>query len=642
MTIIKPLFKNILKHFNVWLILFLLCIVTFLSYANVLYGEFQFDDRYTIIENDFIKKPDNFVHANWIQLFLSGGRPVTDFTFALNYRWGKLDVFGYHLVNILIHIGVVIIAYFFVRKTIREIPPLRYTQGRNDPISSTGGANIDMIALTVAALFALHPIQTQAVSYVSQRAELLNALFYLGSLLLFIRSIETDRALKKILLYLGGLVSFILSYGSKATAISLPVILLLYDCYFLKRRPLIKRLMYSGPPIIGGSVIAAIFLTRIGGSPYIGYSIDTITPYSYLFTQMRIFLTYIRLIIFPVNQNLDYNYPVYHSFFDPQVFLSFLFLLFLFGLAIYLFYRSRVTIYDSDYTDHDLRITPGKLCLISFGILWFFIVLLPSSSIIPQRDVIMEHRLYLASLGLILSLTIACRMVLNTIFDKYQVNRRYALGIIIVVGILSVLSLATNRRNTVWQDDLSLHRDIVSKSQGKPRAHYNLGTAFLKRGYYGEALSEFKKALESRDDGSITREKIFINMGVTLLRVDRTDEAIDIFREGLKLYSADPDLLDNMATALKKKGRYDEAIKYANLSLMINPWNSDMHSLIGKIYYEQGSYEKAIEYYKKALEISPDDPLISWDIALILDRMGRSEEASLYYKRYLSQQHKGE
>jgi Flp pilus assembly protein TadD len=666
---------NILKHFNVWSILFLICIVTFFSYANVLNGEFQFDDRYTIIENDSIKNLDSPLRINWLERFLSGGRPVTDFTFSLNYRWGRLDVFGYHLVNILIHIGVVIVVYLFMRKTIRlteeshpiplpltchsrengnpESKELDSCFRRNDNLFIGQNTRIELLSLTVAAIFALHPIQTQAVSYISQRAEVLNALFYIGSIMLFIKSIETNRALKRILLYLGGLVLFILSFGSKPTAISLPVILLLYDYYFLKKSSLIKRLIYSGPLIIGGMAIVVSVLTKIVGSPYIGYSIETITPYSYLLTQMRVFLTYIRLIILPMNQNLDYNYPVYHSFFDLEVFLSFLFLLLLFGLAVYLFYRSRFTVINPPTPPFNINPpTPpfnkggqGGIIsdsrLISFGILWFFIVLLPTSSVIPQRDVIMEHRLYLPSLGLILSLTIAGRMVLNTIFDKYQVSRRYGLSLIVVISILSVLAFSTNRRNAVWQDDLTLQKDVVLKSQGKPRAHYNLGTAFLKRGYYMEALSEFKKAIEARDDGSITREKIFINMGVTLLRMERADEAIDVFREGLKYFPANPGLLDNMAIALKKKGRHDEAIRYANQSLMMNPRNSDMHSLIGKIYYEQGSYEKAIEYYKKALEVNPDDLLISWDIALILDRMGRSEEASLYYKRYLSRETEG-
>lgn len=627
---------NVLKRHGVMGMLLVICTVTFLSYANVLNSEFMFDDRYTIVENSFIKNLSNFIHSNWIDLLSTGSRAVTEFTFALNYRWGSLNVFGYHLVNILVHIGVVLIAFLFLRKTIRLACDKDENRSGSEPEST-------LLSLTVVAIFSLHPIQTQAVSYISQRAETLSALFYLISLMLFIRSIEAKGRIGKISLYAGGLFSLIVSWCSKVTAVSLPVSLLLYDYFFLKKRPLGKRLTDSGLLIISMAILGILFLISKGSSPYVGFSIETITPYHYFLTQARVIMTYIRLIIVPLSQNLDYNYPVLRSFFEPQVLLSFFFIASVIGLAIYLFFRSNIAIHNPGPSSPNSqihgspppRITHGELRLISFGIFWFFIILFPSSSVIPQRDVIFEHRLYLASLGLILSIVIAGNMLLKRIVVNFRGKDRYIPTVVVII-IVSILAVATNIRNTVWHNDLTLWEDVVAKSPGKPRAHYNLGIAHLRRGHYEKALSELRKAKESKDDGSILREKILLNIGVTLLLTGRVDEAIDVFLEGLRFSPTEPYFLDNMAIALRKKGKHEEALKYADLSLKVNPENSEIHGLIGKIYYEQGNYGKALEYYTNALKLRSDDPFISWDIALTLEKMGKPDEASVYYRRSLS------
>jgi hypothetical protein len=331
---------------------------------------------------------------------------VTIATFALNYAVGGINVVGYHLVNTAIHIANGIMLYFLVFLTMN--------------ITRKAGGGVDelwskRIAICAALLFTVHPIQTQAVTYLVQRMEILASLFYLLALLLFIKGAATSSAERRALLYGGVVLSYILGFASKEIAITLPAILLLYDFTFIARgnlRGLLKRWPLYG--MLTALLILFVVKTLIplGGFSDVsaasaGFGVKSIAPLEYLFTQFNVLIYYIILLIVPRIQNLDYDFPVSHGLFEmPQIkdgtalnfplpppFVSLIVLLLVVGCGIYLYVRS---------AGADGR--RGRI--VSFFIFWFFILLSPTSSFIPIVDVIFEHRLYLASAGFFVILAI--------------------------------------------------------------------------------------------------------------------------------------------------------------------------------------------------------------------------------------------
>ena len=387
---------------------FLVAVATLVVYSNSFTAGFHFDDIPHIVENYRIRSLHN------IPSLLFSNRGVTITTFALNYAVGGINVVGYHLVNTAIHIANGIMLYFLVFLTMN--------------ITRKAGGDVDelwskRIAICAALLFAVHPVQTQAVTYLVQRMEILASLFYLLALLLFIKGAATSSAARRALLYGGVVLSYILGFASKEIAITLPAILLLYDFTFISRgnlRGLLKRWPLYGTLTALLILFVVKTLIPLGGFSDVsaasaGFGVKSIAPLEYLFTQFNVLVYYFILLIVPRIQNLDYDFPVSHGLFEmPQIkdgtalifplpppFVSLIVLLLVVGCGIYLCVRS---------AGADGR--RGRI--VSFFIFWFFILLSPTSSFIPIVDVIFEHRLYLASAGFFVILAIG----LDALFVK--------------------------------------------------------------------------------------------------------------------------------------------------------------------------------------------------------------------------------
>ena len=363
----------------------LIAILTLIVYSNTFHASFHFDDTPQIVENYQIRNLDNLPDI------LKGQRGLAMATFAINYAIGGLNVMGYHIVNLAIHIMNGIMVYFLVFITLRGI--------LGTDLKSVPKAK--RIAIYTALLFAVHPIQTQAVTYIVQRMEILASMFMLIALLLFIKAVKTSMITLRIFLYGTIAVSYMLGFYSKEIAITLPALVFLYDYCFLAEGDF-KKIMARMPLYFVLLAMLAFFTTRTltglqetpGESASAGFGVQSITSNEYLFTQFNVLWTYLRLLILPVNQNLDYDYPVAKSIFEFPTFLSFVGILLILVSAFYL-----LTPYASRFTHY------GRL--IAFFILWFFIILSPTSSFIPIIDVIFEHRLYLASVGFFVLLSFA-------------------------------------------------------------------------------------------------------------------------------------------------------------------------------------------------------------------------------------------
>jgi tetratricopeptide (TPR) repeat protein len=567
----KGILKKPLTH--VLAILF----ITFLIYSNTFNSPFQFDDTPNIVDNPAIKDFQYFSDPSRVECIdksnelskpLFKTRYIGYLTFALNYKLHGLDVRGYHLVNILIHIFNSLLLYWFMVLTLRT-PFFSVSEKHlTFPESSR-----NFIAFITALFFAVHPIQTQAVTYIVQRFSSLATLFYLISLVMYIKwreskDQETKHYASSAMFYAISLLSSVLAMKTKEFAFTLPVVMAMYELMFFNGK-IMKRLFYLTPffltvlliPLsLAGTGASLADLSRINDeAAHISGAGGSILRGDYLFTQFRVIMTYIRLLFFPVNQNLDYDYPIYKSFFSPAVVLSFLFLLSVITAGIYLYRLSKRS--ETNYGIW-LRLT-------SFGIFWFFITLFAESGVIPIRDVIFEHRVYLPSVGFFIAVIAAIGAGMERWGERVAYTKKVV--VYFMLSVMLVLSGATYARNAVWKDSLRLWGNTIEGSPNKARPHLNLGNAYNAKG--------------------------------------RLDEEIKEYEIALKLNPHYVEVHNNLGLAYNAQGRTDEAINEYKIALKLNPDYADPHYNLGLAYIAQDRIDEAINEYKIMLKLKPDNPM---------------------------------
>ncbi len=666
----RSVFSNPLLH--VLAIIIVVCI----SYSNTLNVPFQFDDESSIEINPAVKDLSYFADTSKIDR--SGLTPGTKaifktrylgyLTFALNYKVGGLNVKGYHLVNILIHIISSLLVYWLVLLTfstpyfsggmgdrtayVDKIPPIlplsKGGTGLGPSLAKRGeGRFIENIspkftAFFAALLFASHPVQTQAITYIVQRFASLATLFYLLALVLYVRwrliQAGTGKKtpwVKSVLLYVAGLISALMALKTKEFAFTLPVVMVVYElCFF--RDGLRRRLPYLIPFVL---LILVIPYSLIGGSAGFGAmqdlatkasgALDNISRGDYLLTQFRVIVTYIRLLLLPISQNLDYDYPVYRSFFTTAVFMSFMFLLALFAFAVYLFRSSRITSHSSLFTLQHSPFTYHYLRLIAFGIFWFFITLSAESSIIPIKDVIFEHRLYLPSVGFLIALTASVQLAAS------RWSPRMPSASQMPVYLMAILALAftatTYSRNKVWSDKVHIWEDTVKGSPNKARPHNNLGNVYTKLGRYDDAVRQYLAALKM----DINYVEAHYNLAFVYARQGRTDDAIREYKEAIKIVPDYSIAHNNLGNIYQDQNRLEDAVNEYKAALKNNPDYAEAHNNLANAYQRQGRLEEAIPSYLTALKLNPDYGEARNNLANAYQRQERYDEAIAEYKAAL-------
>ncbi|MBI4690833.1 MAG: tetratricopeptide repeat protein, partial [Nitrospirae bacterium] len=324
------------------------------------------------------------------------------------------------------------------------------------------------------------------------------------------------------------------------------------------------------------------------------------------------------------------GYPVYNSFFEPQVVLSFLVLLSIFGFGVYLFYRSReivkvsksqgirVSEYQSFKDSDPVTLRRSDTSLIAFGIFWFFITLSVESSIIPIRDVIFEHRLYLPSTGLIIASCIIVFHFASRLASYASRITHYALRVT-YFAVVIVLSIATYQRNSVWQNKISLWQDVVSKSPNNARGHYGLGNAYREKGDINKAIEHYLDTLTLKPDYAKAHNDIGVAYGIKGL----TDKAIEHYQIALKLEPNAAITYYNMGLAYLNVALIDKAIEHFHIAIRLKTDYADAHLNLGNIYhFYKGLHDKAIEHYEAALRLDPNNPKIHLNLGIIYREKG--------------------
>jgi Flp pilus assembly protein TadD len=465
------------------------------------------------------------------------------------------------------------------------------------PDSSAGGAGF--IALFASLFFVAHPLQTQAVTYIVQRLSSLATLFYLLAVVLYIRGRlgGVGRGKKEkagsAVMYGFSLLSAVLAMKTKEIAFTLPLMVMLYEFIFFKASWR-KRVVILMPILLTMMIIP---LGIMGSDRPLGEILSDVDEemrmrtdmprWDYMMTQMRVVTTYIRLIFLPVKQNLDYDYPVYRSFSEPPVFLSFIFLVLIMGFGVYMLRVSSGTGEGKVSQEEGERGggggTGGAYCrVVGFGIFWFFIALSVTSSIVPIADVIFEHRVYLPSVGAFLAITTSVYMIKERLKRRgVWIERAVIWACAVLVVVLSGTTYASNYR-----------------------ANYNLGIYYYEKGYINRAIQEYQRSIKLNPGYA----PAYNNLGNALLSQGLVTEAIYHYQAALRLYPNSSLIHFNLGKVYHEKGSLKEAIQEYQAALEIDPRNAEAHNNLGDVYFRLGFIHKAIEEVQSALKLKPEYP----------------------------------
>jgi protein O-mannosyl-transferase len=576
--------------------LVLVVVLGIIIYSNSFKCSFHFDDSDNIVNNEAIRNLSD-VRTWWSS---DPARPIGIFSFALNYHFNKLDVWGYHFVNLIIHL-INACLVFSLTLLIFATPAMK-----DQPISKQR----KFIALFTALLFVSHPLATQSVTYIVQRLASMVTMFYLLSLALYIKARLTETTNKiKYVLYGGALLSAILAMLTKENAFTLPFAILLTEFFFLRTKKVSFDFKnYRFLLLIAGLtgfiiLVASIFTFNIFKTipPMQGHTYS-LTSGTYLLTEFSVIAKYIQLLFLPINQTLDYDFPISGSFFEIRTMLSFAFLLSLLILAVFLFKKYR---------------------LISFGICWFFLALMIESSIVPIPNVIFEHRTYLPSFGFFLLLTTSIFLLFK---GKLKPLAYTVLTIIIIANSLLAFS-----RNNVWKDDLTLWTDNTLKSPNSARSLLNRGVEYGKRQQWDKALQDYNTAIKLNPDFG----PAYVNRGIAYNNLNIWDSVIPNYTHALRLGVDSVNSFYNRGLAYAHIGVMDKALTDFSSAIVLNPGYAKAYYNMGYVYGSLQQWDKALAAYTGAIDHDNAYSEAYLNRGYVFENLGQTDKAMSDYDKVL-------
>ena len=582
------------------------------AYARVLDAPFLLDDEGVIRANPALRNVGAAAVRIVTDLFTGAGRPVADFTFALNHAVGGLEPWNFHATNLALHLAVVALVFLLTGKLARL----------------AGAAHDSAIATGVAGVFALHPIQTEAVSYVVQRSEVLASGLYLLVVLLLITAEQHGRGWRGTIAWSSALLAYALALGSKPIAVTAPAAYLLAAAAVegtpLARSELTswrRRAVLVAPFFAVAGRLSAALLRSLPRESNVGFDIPRLGPFDYFTTELKVIVLYLRLLVWPAGQNLDWEFPVSTSLLQPGVLASgaLLVILAACGVALVVWGRTRG------------GEAAGGARLAGLGILWFFLLLSVTSSVVPVLDLVFEHRLYLASWGVFLAAAVG--------LDRLAA--RFALGTsatrALVAGLWCVLAGATWTRNAAWETPEALWRDTMSKSPGKARAFGSLGDVLYAQGRYVESVPMYARGLELVRGGDPHEEAKFLHLlGNAQARSERWQDAAVSFRAALDLEPYRAEHWSDLGSALLNLGNLSGAERSILRSLALEPTHPSTWNNLGELRLAQGDPQAALGALRRAAGLHPPLGMVPFNAGRALAAMGKLPEACIAWREALT------
>lgn len=566
-----------------WINLNIILIIaaTAIVYANSLTNSFIWDDSAVIVDNDFIKSWKNFpriFNRSYLTRISDIGdlgtrdigsgeasyRPIVTISYFIDYHLWGLNPFGFHLHNLILHITNAILLYFLINLI-----------SKNKSLS-----------LLASLLFALHPVNSEAVNVISFREDLLIFLFSLSSFILFI-NMGDYAGKKKTFLYCASVILFLLALFSKEMAATLPILFILYD-YLIKRAPG-KNIFNSLKSRYLGYIITLLFYCVIrfqiitnSDKPLVAYQMDNL--YIKLLTMAGVFANYTQWLLLPINIHPtlpDDPSLISRSLLEPQTFTSIILILCLFTAALKL-----------------LRKKP----LFSYAIFWFFITLLPVANIfLPVTNYMAGRYLYLPGAAFHFLLAGFLLKLPDFKFPCVTPAALYKARKNAIIILLIFYPMFTAIKNLTWRDNTVFWSEMVAWYPKNALAHSSLGNCFRKNGLLNNAISEYKTAL-ILDPGYAMD---YNNLGSCYNEKGMVYEALNEFTKALKLAPDLPVTYNAIGSILGDKGLYEKAAACFEHAIRLNSKYIQAYSNLGVTYARMEKWDEARKIWEKALGINP-------------------------------------
>lgn len=586
-----------------WIPYMILLAVIGLVYGNTLLHSFHFDDVPSILKKPWIRGLDKIP----MFIFQYNSRPFVLLSFNINYAISQFEVWSYHVVNILIHMGVSMLVYqlgYFMLSLMTDK-------------KRVGGYPFRCMPLSAALIFALHPLNTQSVTYISSRSSTLATFFYLGAMVLCFKGYLgyqkfPDRELSRVKalgIALLGVLSLILGGCSKLIVATFPIMAALFHYFFITS--LAPRVWWSQVlklgSLLGGVLLVGLFIHFVVlEKGFMGTSSSQMHWSAYLLTQTYVIpFEYFWKMLFPLNLNIDIGYPLLS---DWTILPNYSGIVVLCLLAFMVFWiKDRV---------------------IKFGLAWSLITLAPTSSVIPLLDMAVEHRTYLSLVGFALAgATSLCYLglVIRSKVPRIIASQSSAMGLFQsgMILILFFYAAGTVDRNAVWKNDITLWRDAKKKSPHLVRPYNNLGEAFDQLKRYDEAIEEFERSLKLDPGYSFALS----NLGNIYGKLGRYEKSITYFEKALASKSDYPPAHYNLARALFILGKKEKAKEHYKLAVKYNEYFVEAIFNLAHTESELKDYEESNEHYRQFLEMQPNNEKAWFGLAMNQFKLGQLDEA---------------
>jgi tetratricopeptide (TPR) repeat protein len=552
-----------------WIVVLAGVIVYITSFS----GPFIFDDFGGIVRNPSIRSLTD-LHA----LFSTpdatsvSGRWLTNLSFAINYAIGGLDVTGYHVVNLALHLLCAVLLYAIVRRTLL----VSGWNGAIDVADTTMSANA---AFAVSLLWAVHPLNSEVVLYLSERTESLMAVFYLFTLYAGLRAATAE---KPTLWFVAGVVACATGVLCKESMVTAPAVVALYDRVFLFRsirEAWQARWRFYAGLAASWAILAASMLSH-GSISSGGFASAHTTTWMYVLNQTVIVTRYLRLVVWPQPLVLYYGWTRTLALADVWPYALFLAILVVAALVVFV-----------------------RWPRFGFPAMWTIITLAPSSSLAPiAAEVGAERRMYLPLMGIVTIVAIGAALIARARSSTAPHAARERLMLASVAGVAILLGASTLARTRDYTSSLIMARTILAGWES-PSAHELLGHELSTAGQHDEAIKQLRLALP---ESAVAR----YYLGTELVNMGQLDEGIEQLQEFVRL---EPSLVPTrtarllMARAFATRERWPEAIEQLQAVLVAAPNDADAHGLIADIFSSQQKLADAIPHYRAYLQAHATD-----------------------------------
>jgi len=553
----------------------LLVVLVFGVYAGSLPGTFGYDDYGTVVENAFIKSAGGLRYlfsARYYEFFAEYSyRPMVTLTYFADYAVWKGSELGYHLTNVALHAGMVLLVFLLLRELF----------GRG------------LGAFLGAALFAVHPVLTEAVNGISFREDLLAGVFYVGALLAYVRGREGGRNG----LVLVSVVLFVVALLSKEMAATLPLILLVYELTF---RPGSQKrgLAWVGVFLVMALGYGLLRVTALHDPAEVGASYPGESFGVNLLTMLWVFARYGALVFFPRGLSIHHYVPAVVSMGDPRAIVGIVAAV-CYGVIVVLSFR------------WDRRV--------GLGLVWYPITLLPVSNVIPISNIMAERYLYLPM--------VSFGLVWGAMVRKLGREMGWGVGVRVAgLALIPVLGLVTVARNVDWSDEVRLWGGAVELYPASARAHCYLGVALGREGEHEAEAAEYRRALALPTELNVKTVALY-NLAHSLRALGRMRESIRALEKVVAVSPGESRFQTSLGAAYLRVGELDSAKGALERAVELNPGDYVALSNLGVIAQMEGRLDDAVGIFRRVTELAPKNGEFYTYLALALIEKGRGEEA---------------